>query len=310
MVERSLPINDDWVAVDAYIAATLLGDDPALRAALAANAAARLPDIDVSPPQGRMLNLLVRMMRARRVLEIGTLGGYSTIELARGVGDDGRVVTLEIDPHFAAVARANIDAAGVGDRVDIRVGAAVDTLAAMIAAGEGGFDLVFIDADKPSNVAYLAAALALARPGGAIIVDNVVREGGVLDAASDDPRIIGTRALFAAVAAEPRLTATAIPDRRRQEMGWLFVGARQRLTRCPGRKAGRSSFQLRIPAKAGFGAGRRPRLSPGHCLASTAYPGESRDLTRAGGPDLRRGTALCRTGLLGRDWRLRGGDDD
>ncbi len=210
MVERTAPVDPAWAAVDDYIAARLLGDGARGRAILTANAAAGLPDIDVSPPQGRMLNILTRLMGARRVLEVGTLGGYSTVELADAVGSGGKVVTLEIDPHHGAVARANIAAAGMAERVEVRVGVGAETLAAMIAAGEGGFDLAFIDADKPSNVAYLKAALALVRPGGAIIVDNVVREGGVLDGASEDERIIGTRALFDAVAAEPRLSATAI----------------------------------------------------------------------------------------------------
>lgn len=206
MVERTQPQDESWAAVDAYIGDTLLGDDPALAHALAANAAGGLPDIDVSPPQGRMLRLFATMVGARRVLEIGTLGGYSTIELARAVGEGGRVVTLEIDPHHAEVARANVAAAGVGDRVEVLVGPAIETLASL----DGPFDFVFIDADKDNNAAYLREALRLSRPGTAILVDNVIREGGVLDAGSSDPRIAGTRALFDAVAAEPRLTATAI----------------------------------------------------------------------------------------------------
>ena len=200
----------DPAAVDAYIVERLLPPDTALDAALAANAAAGLPPIDVSAAQGKMLHLFARMSGVRRILEVGTLGGYSTIWLARALADGGRLVTCEIDPHHAATARANLDRAGIGDRVEIRVGSAADTLAAMVTAGEGGFDFVFIDADKPSNVIYLRAALALAAPGATIVVDNVVRDGGVVDAASDDPRIVGSRALFDAVAAESRLTATAI----------------------------------------------------------------------------------------------------
>ncbi|MDQ2893309.1 MAG: class I SAM-dependent methyltransferase, partial [Pseudomonadota bacterium] len=138
-----------WIAVDRFIAEHLLADDPA--AALNANAAAGLPEIDVSPPQGKMLHLFARMARARRILEVGTLGGYSTIWLARALPEDGVVVTLELEPHHAAVARANVDAAGVGALVDIRVGSALATLDAMVAAGEGPFDLVFIDADKVNN---------------------------------------------------------------------------------------------------------------------------------------------------------------
>jgi predicted O-methyltransferase YrrM len=199
-----------WSSVDDYIAGHLIGHDPALETALVANAAGGLPAIDVSAAQGKMLHLLARMAGARRILEVGTLGGYSTIWLARALPEDGRLVTLELEPHHADVARGNIAAAGLGDRVDLRVGPAIDSLDAMIAAGEGPFDLIFIDADKPSNVAYLRAALALSRPGTTIIVDNVVRAGGVLDASSDDPSIRGTRALFEAVAAEPRLNATAV----------------------------------------------------------------------------------------------------
>ena len=206
MVERSETPDPRWTAVDAYIADRLLGSDGALAAALAVNAAAGLPDIDVSPTQGRMLHLLARMAGARRILEVGTLGGYSTIELARALPADGRLVTLEIDPHHADVARANIARAGLADRVEVLTGPAADTLKTL----DGPFDFIFIDADKPSNVAYLHEALRLSRPGTTIIVDNVIREGGILDADSDDERIRGTRALFDAVAAEPRLTATAV----------------------------------------------------------------------------------------------------
>jgi len=196
--------------VDAYIVERLLDSDPILEAALARNAAAGLPPIDVSATQGKMLHLLARMAGARRILEVGTLGGYSTIWLARALSPEGRLITLELDPHHAEVARANIAAAGLADCVEVHTGAAIGTLDAMIAANEPPFDLVFIDADKESNVAYVKAALALSRPGTTIIVDNVVREGGVVDSDSDDPRIRGTRALFDAVAAEPRLDATAV----------------------------------------------------------------------------------------------------
>jgi len=199
-----------WTDVDDYIAGHLLGDDPVQDATLAANAAGDLPAIDVSAAQGKMLHLFTRMAGAKRVLEVGTLGGYSTIWLARALPEGGELVTLELEPHHATVARANIAHAGFADRVDVRTGPAVDTLDAMIAAGEAPFDLVFIDADKPSNVAYLNAALALSRPGTTIIVDNVVREGGVLDTSGADERIEGARRLFEAVAAEPRLSATAV----------------------------------------------------------------------------------------------------
>lgn len=206
MAERTLPEDERWAAVDDYVTGKLLGPDAALAATLAANADAGLPAIDVSAAQGKMLHILARMAGARAILEIGTLGGYSTIWLARAAGPGGRVVTLEVDPHHAAVARVNLDRAGVGDRVEVIVGAAIDSLATL----PGPFDFVFIDADKENNVAYLRAAIGLSRPGTTIIVDNVIREGGVIDPASDDPRIAGTRALFDAVAAEPRLTATAV----------------------------------------------------------------------------------------------------
>ena len=203
-------MSDAWREVDLYLAGKLLGDDPALDAALEANKAGGLPAIDVSPVQGKLLHLLARAAGARRILEIGTLGGYSTIWLARAVPGDGRVVTLEIDPHHAEVARANLDRAGIGGRVEIRVGPALDTLAALQAAGEAPFDLVFIDADKQNNANYVQAAIGLARPGALIIVDNVVREGRVLEAGSDDPMVQGTRRLFDLLASEPRLDATAI----------------------------------------------------------------------------------------------------
>ncbi|HEU4961257.1 MAG TPA: O-methyltransferase [Sphingomonas sp.] len=199
-----------WAAVDEYLADKLLDADPALDAALAANAAGGLPAIDVSAVQGKFLHLLALATGAERILEVGTLGGYSTIWLARALGGDGRIVTLELDPHHAEVARANVDRAGVGAKVDIRVGPAADTLAGMAAAGEGPFDLVFIDADKQGNATYLRYAIDLARPGTVIVVDNVVREGEVTDPASADPAVRGTRALFDALAAEPRVTATAL----------------------------------------------------------------------------------------------------
>ena len=199
-----------WAAVDSWVADRLLGTDPVLDAALADSAAAGLPDIAVAPVQGKLLQLLARMSGARRILEVGTLGGYSTLWLARALPEGGRLVTLELEPREAAVARANLDRAGLGERVEVRVGPAADTLAAMVAAGEGPFDFVFIDADKPNNVIYLRHALALSRAGTTIVVDNVVRGGALLDADSADRSVQGTRALFEAVAAEPWLTATAV----------------------------------------------------------------------------------------------------
>jgi predicted O-methyltransferase YrrM len=205
LVERTEPQNRDWTALDDYIAAHLLGEDSALDGALAANAAAGLPAIDVSPPHGRLLELMARMTGARRILEVGTLGGYSTICLARALPEGGRLVTLEIDPRHAEVARGNLSAAGVAGKVEVIVGPARDTLATL----QGPFDFIFIDADKPSNALYLKHAVRLSRPGTAIVIDNVVREGAVLDP-DGDPSAAGARALFEAVAAEPLLSATAV----------------------------------------------------------------------------------------------------
>ena len=204
--------QESWTAVDAYIEDRLAGDGP--RDALAANAAAGLMAIDVSPAQGKWLHLLVRMTGARRLLEIGTLGGYSTIWMARGLPEGGRIVTVEVDPRTAEVARANFERSGVADRIDLRVGAALDVLPQL----EGPFDLVFIDADKANNGRYAEWALRLARPGTVIVCDNVVREGRVLDGSADEPAIIGTRALFDFLGREPRLTATAIQTVGRK--GW------------------------------------------------------------------------------------------
>lgn len=201
---------NQWSAVDDYIAGHLLGDDPVLDAALAANAAAGLPAIDVSPVQGKMLHLLARGIGARRILEVGTLGGYSTIWLARALPEGGRLVTLELEPHHADVARTNLERAGLAGMVEVRVGRASSTLDAMIAAGDEAFDFIFVDADKEGYPDYLRAAVRLSRPGTMIVFDNVVREGGVLDPDHPDARVQGTRALFEAMAAEPRLSATAI----------------------------------------------------------------------------------------------------
>lgn len=192
--------------------------DAALAEALAANAAAGLPAHDVSPAQGKLLHLLARMVGARRVLEIGTLGGYSTLWLARALPPGGRVVTLEADPRHAAVARANFERAGLADRIELRLGRALDALPRLEAEAQGPFDLVFLDADKPNHAAYLAGALRLARPGSVIVADNVVREGAVIDAASTDDRVQGIRAFFELLAAESRLDATAIQTVG--EKGW------------------------------------------------------------------------------------------
>lgn len=202
------PITADWDDNDKYLADILIGDDPALDAALAANAAAGLPAIDVAPVQGKFLHLLASAIGAKRILEIGTLGGYSTIWLARAVGETGRVITLEYEPHHAEVARTNIDRALVGDRVEIKVGAALDSLATL--PTDAPFDLVFIDADKPNNSNYVLAALRLSRPGTVIVVDNIVRHGALADPAQDDERVVAARDVLALFAADPRLDATAL----------------------------------------------------------------------------------------------------
>lgn len=210
-----------WNTVDRYFADRLAPDDAALRAALAANAAAGLPAHDVSALQGQLLALLVAATAARRILEIGTLGGYSTIRLARALPADGAVVTIEAQERHTAVARANLAAAGVAARVDLRVGPALDVLPMLT----GPFDLIFIDADKPNNPAYLHWALSLSRVGTLIVGDNLVRGGAVADADSTDLNVRGVRTFIDHIAAEPRLTATAIQTVG--EKGWDgFVLAR------------------------------------------------------------------------------------
>jgi predicted O-methyltransferase YrrM len=198
--------QEQWDAVDGYFSGLLVGPDAALDAALEASDAAGLPQIAVSANQGKLLHLLARLRGARRILEIGTLGGYSTIWLARALPADGQLVTLEYDPKHAEVARANIERAGLADRVEVRVGAALDTLPGL----EGPFDLAFIDADKPNNPDYFRAALRLSRPGSVIVVDNVVRGGRVADPDSTDPAVLGTRALAELLAAEPAVDATMV----------------------------------------------------------------------------------------------------
>lgn len=199
-----------WDSVDAYLHSVLLPADPVLDATLADARAAGLPAIDVSPTQGALLGLLASAVHAERILEVGTLGGYSTICLARALPAGGRLISLEIDPHHAEVAAANLRRAGLGDRVDIRVGPAAASLAALGGPGDEPFDLVFIDADKPGNPAYFAEALRLAHPGSLVVVDNVVRDGTVADAGSDDPGVLGSRGVLEAMGAEPRVLATAV----------------------------------------------------------------------------------------------------
>lgn len=199
-----------WSAVDQYFADLLIEPDPALAAALAASAEAGLPAINVSPNQGKLLHLLARAIGARRILEIGTLGGYSTIWLARALPADGRLLTLEADPRHAEIARGNIARAGLAGVVEVRVGKALETLPRLLDAGEGPFDLTFIDADKPSTTDYFDWALRLSRPGSLIIVDNVVRGGEVADPASESESVRAIRRFLDRLAAEPRVTATAV----------------------------------------------------------------------------------------------------
>jgi len=202
--------QETWSAVDQYITDLLVPPDPVLEAALAASDAAGLPAINVAPNQGKMLMMLAQMREARRILEIGTLGGYSTIWLARALPPGGRVLTLELNPGTAKVARANLARAGLDAIVEVRVGPALDSLRELCARKPAPFDLVFIDADKVNNPGYFRAALELTRSGSLIIVDNVVRDGEILDEHSHDASVRGTRELYAVMGAEPRVTATAI----------------------------------------------------------------------------------------------------
>jgi predicted O-methyltransferase YrrM len=199
-----------WTAVDNYVVQGLIPADPALEAALDANREHGLPAIDVSPTQGKLLNLLVRISGARRILEIGTLGGYSTIWLARALPVGGRIVTLELDPRHAEVASANIRRAGLSERVDLRVGPALDSLSKLHTEGAEPFDFIFIDADKPNNRNYLTWAMKLSRPGSVIICDNVIRDGAVLNTDGRDPNVEGARAAFAFIGGNKRLAGTAI----------------------------------------------------------------------------------------------------
>ena len=198
-----------WIEVDRYFGELLTPSDAVLTAALKENKAAGLPPIDVSPLQGKFLGFLVRVSGARRVLEIGTLGGYSTIWLARALPEGGCVVTLELDPHHAEVARKNLGRAGVLDRAEVIVGPALETLPTLVSREEP-FGLIFIDADKESYPEYLGWAMKLSRPGTVIVADNVVREGRVADADCDDPRVKGVRRFAERMAAEPRLSSTVL----------------------------------------------------------------------------------------------------
>jgi predicted O-methyltransferase YrrM len=199
-----------WDTVDDYITGLLIGEDPVLDAALADSDAAGLPQISVTPAHGKLLYLLARIRGARSILEIGTLGGYSTIWLARALPADGRLISLEYSDKHAAVARANIERAGLADRVEVRVGTALDSLAELDRQDAGPFDLVFADADKANLPGYLTWSLRLTRPGGVIVVDNVVRDGRVVDADDPEPDIVGIRELGRMLAEEPRVSATMV----------------------------------------------------------------------------------------------------
>jgi len=202
--------KDLWTAVDRYLTDELVPPDPALEAALATSAAAGLPEIAVSPNHGKLLHLLAKVQGAKRILEIGTLGGYSTIWLARALPAGGHLITLEADPQHADVARANIGRAGLSRSVQVRVGVALDTLPQLAAEGRGPFDLFFIDADKVNTPQYFTWALTLSRPGSLIVVDNVVRDGAVADVSSTDLSVQAMRRFFELVRSEPRVDATAI----------------------------------------------------------------------------------------------------
>lgn len=202
--------QDLWSAVDRYITNSLVPADAALDAALQAANDAGLPQINVAPNQGKLLMILALSMGARSILEIGTLGGYSTLWLARALPEDGSLVTLELDPKHAQVATASIANAGFADKVSVRVGAALDTLALLAEENRGPFDLVFIDADKANIPGYFEWALKLTRPGSLIITDNVIRQGAVADPTSTDPNVNGVQRFFEMLTSDPRVTATAI----------------------------------------------------------------------------------------------------
>jgi predicted O-methyltransferase YrrM len=197
-----------WTAVDGYIEMQVAQHDDALRRALEDSRS--LPNIQVTAAQGKLLHVMVRALRAHRVLELGTLGGYSAIWMARALPPGGRLVTLEVNPEHARIAAANVERAGLGDVVEIRVGAALDTLRAMIDSQEPAFDLVFIDADKPPTADYFDLAVQLSHPSSVIVVDNVVRQGRIIDDVPDDAAVQGVRRFFDALSHDDRVTATAI----------------------------------------------------------------------------------------------------
>lgn len=203
-------MKETWEKVDEYITDLLCPNDHVLDDVLIANRKADLPEIDVTASQGKLLQLLIRMQGAKRILEIGTLGAYSTIWMARGLPADGKVITLELMPHHAEVAKANIAHAGLEHQIEVRTGNALALLAEMAEEKPEPFDLIFIDADKPSNPEYLNWALHFSRPGTVIIGDNVIREGEIVNKHSTDPRVQGVRTFYELIAGNPRISATAI----------------------------------------------------------------------------------------------------
>jgi predicted O-methyltransferase YrrM len=202
--------SDPWTAVDDYFEAELLENDPILEATLRSSQAAGLPEIQVSPTQGKLLHLLAKSVGARRILELGTLGGYSSTWLARALPAGGKLVTLELNPKHAEVARSNLARAGLTEKVDVRVGPALESLAKLLAEKAPPFDLVFVDADKPNTRVYFDWAIRLTRPGALIVVDNVVRKGELANATSADPNVRGMRELLEALRSETRVRATGI----------------------------------------------------------------------------------------------------
>ena len=209
-MNRLITDSDLWSTVDRYFTERLVPPDPALEAALRASEASGLPAHQVTPSEGKLLWLLAKMQCARAILEIGTLGGYSAIWLGRALPAEGRLITLEADPKHAEVARANIAHAGLSDRVEVRVGPALDSLRQLAEEGRGPFDLIFIDADKANSPGYFTWSLRLARSGTLIVADNVVRGGAVVDPESTDPSVLGVRRFTEMLAAEPRVSATVI----------------------------------------------------------------------------------------------------
>lgn len=199
-----------WAVVDDYLTDLFVPADASLNQALRVSQAAGLPSIQVSPLQGKLLHLLAKSIAARRILEIGTLGGYSTIWLARALPPEGVLITLELDPKHAAVARENLAGAGVSERVEIHLGQALDSLARLVEENQPSFDLIFIDADKPNYPAYFDWSLKLSHPGTLIVADNIIRKGRIIEAQSEDANVQGMRRFLERVAAEPRVTVTAL----------------------------------------------------------------------------------------------------